>query len=79
MFNQERIIKDIIHHYGIDISYYLALGLLHIEDAKNWLIRQEYMRLYKGGEYSYKTVKAYLSDRYSVSISKIEKLIYRNL
>ena len=78
MVNHQRIIKDILHHYRIDISYYVALGLLHIDDAKNWLIRQEYMRLYNKGEYSYKQVKSYLSNRYEVSISTIEKLIYRN-
>jgi len=78
MFSHQRIIKYILHHYKIDISYFVALGLLHIDDAKNWLIIHEYMRLYNGGEYSYKQVKTYLSDRYSVSISSIEKIIYRN-
>ena len=78
MFSHQRIIKYILHHYKIDISYFVALGLLHIDDAKNWLIINEYMRLYNGGEYSYKQVKTNLSDRYSVSISSIEKIIYRN-
>ena len=78
MFTHQRIIKDIIHHYGIDITYFVALGLLHIDDAKHWLISKEYRRLYNGGGYSYKKVKLYLSDRYGVSISTIEKIIYRN-
>lgn len=78
MFTHQRIIKDIIHHYGLDITYFVALGLLHIDDAKIWLISKEYRRLYNGGEYSYKQVKAYLSARYGVSISIIEKIIYRN-
>jgi hypothetical protein len=79
MFTHQRIIKDILHHYGFDITYFVALGLLHIDDAKHWLINKEYRRLYNGGEYSYKEVKTYLSARYGVSISIIEKMIYRSL
>ena len=78
MVNQQRIIKDILAHYKIDISYFVALGLLHIEDAKHWLIKKEYQRLYNNGEYSYKNVKKFLSERYSISISSIEKMIYNN-
>lgn len=78
MCNYQRIIKDILAHYGIDISYYVALELLHIEDAKTWLIKKEYQRLYNNGEYSYKNVKKYLSERYSTSISSIEKMVYNN-
>ena len=78
MDNQQRIIKDILAHYKIDISYFIALELLHIEDAKNWLIKKEYKRLYNNGEFSYKNVKKFLSERYAISISSIEKLIYRN-
>ena len=78
MVNQQRIIKDILQHYKVDVSYFVAMGLLHIDDAKYWLIKKEYKRLYNNGEYSYKNVKKFLSERYTISISSIEKLIYRN-
>ena len=72
------IIKDIWNNYGIDISYYVSIGLLHIADAKNWLIINEYPRLYNNGELSHKEVKERLSKRYGISISSIEKMVYRN-
>jgi hypothetical protein len=78
-FEHNRIIKDIKEHYDIDISYYIAIGLLHIEDAKFWLVKNEYLRLYKTGSYrSYKEIKEFLIERYSISQSCIEKMIYRN-
>ena len=79
MFEHRRIIKDILDLYSIDTSYLIAVGLLHIDDAKNWLIRKEYIRLYNNGEFTYKEVKRYLRERYGVSISCIEKMVYRNL
>ena len=78
MFEYRRIIKDIWEQYEIDISYFVALGLLHIDDAKNWLGRQEYKRLLETSEYTCKEIKERLSGRYSVSISSIEKMIYNN-
>jgi len=78
MFEHRRIIKDIQEHYGIDITYFVALELLHIEEAKNWLVKQEYHRLFNTGEYSYKQVKEILSTRYSISVSSIEKMVYNN-
>jgi len=78
MFEHRRIIRDILEHYGFDISYYIAMEILHIDDAKIWLVKKEYHRLYNSGEYSYKQVKVFLSTRYSISISSIEKMIYDN-
>jgi len=78
MFEHRRIIKDIFENYGIDISYFVAIGLLHIEDAKNWLVRKEYYRMAETKEYNYREIKERLSTRYSISISSIEKMIYRN-
>ena len=78
MFEYRRIIKDIWEQYEIDISYFVALGLLHIDDAKNCLVRQEYKRLLETREYTCKEIKERLSGRYSVSISSTEKMIYNN-
>ena len=79
MLNQQRIIKDILQHYNVDVSYFVALGLLHIVDARNWLICHEYRRLHNHGEHTYIKVKLYLCERYDVSLSTIEKMIYREL
>jgi hypothetical protein len=79
MFEVKRIIKDIWANYGIDISYLIAVGMLHIDDAKNWLVRNEYERLYKSGDFkTYTEVKEYLIKRYDISLSSIEKMIYRD-
>lgn len=78
MYEQKLIIQDILKHYGIDICYQVAIGLLHICDAKNWLVKQEYQRLYSTGNYTYKEIKDLLSKRYDISVSCIEKIIYRD-
>ena len=79
MFELKRIIKDIWTIYGIDISFFISVGMLHIDDAKNWLVRKEYERLYKTGDFkTYTEVKEYLIKRYDISLSSIEKMIYRD-
>jgi len=78
MYEQKKIIKDILINYSIDISYFIAVGLLHIDDAKNWLVRNEYRRLYEQEFNTYTEVKKYLASRYGISISSIEKMIYRD-
>ncbi len=76
MFEHRRIIKDIFSLYGIDISYFVAMGLLHIDDAKKWLVKMEYFRLYRDEGYSYRQAKEILRDRYGMSVSSIEKMVY---
>ena len=77
MFEHRRIIKDIFRLYGIDISFMVMMKMLHIDDAKKWLVREEYHRLYREEGYSYRQVKEILRDRYGLSVSSIEKLVYR--
>ena len=78
MYEQDAIIKDVFKHIGVDISYLVAEGLLHINDARNWLVRREYFSLDEQGEMTLTKIKQILSKKYGMSISCIEKLIYRN-
>jgi hypothetical protein len=77
----KKVITDIIHEFGIDITYFVFIGLLHPDDARNWLIRKLYEKrriLYQRGETNenIETIKEDLSVKYGVSFSKVEKLIY---
>jgi hypothetical protein len=76
------VIRDILDEFGIDATYFVFIGLLHIDDAKNWLIKRLYekrRRAYQRGESdeNIEYIKEDLSLRYGVSFSKVEKLVYQ--
>jgi hypothetical protein len=61
---------------GIDAERLMEIGLLHPEDAKKWLVKYFYYQMSKRG-LKYTDIKLELSDRYFLSVSTIEKLVYR--
>jgi len=76
------VIRDILDEFSIDITYFVFIGLLHIDDAKNWLIKRLYEKrriLYQRGESdeNIESIKEDLSVSYGVSFSKVEKLVYQ--
>jgi hypothetical protein len=76
------VIRDILNEFGIDATYFVFIGLLHIDDAKNWLIKRLYEKrrmAYQRGESdeNIEYIKEDLSLRYGVSFSKVEKLVYQ--
>jgi len=76
------VIRDILDEFGIDATYFVFIGLLHIDDAKNWLIKRLYEKrrmAYQRGESdeNIEYIKEDLSLRYGVSFSKVEKLVYQ--
>jgi len=76
------VIRDILDEFSIDITYFVFIGLLHIDDAKNWLIKKLYEKrrmLYQRGESdeNIEYIKEDLSVSYGVSFSKVEKLVYQ--
>ena len=83
MRNEDRnVIRDILDEFSIDITYFVFIGLLHIDDAKNWLIKKLYEKrrmLYQRGESegNIEYIKEDLSVSYGVSFSKVEKLVYQ--
>lgn len=75
-----RLIKEIAEEIkqlsGVNALQLIEIGLLHPADARNWLIMQKYFQLYRQGM-TYTDAKYELSDKYGVSVSSIEKMIYR--
>ena len=61
---------------GIEAKRYIEIGLLDEKAAKRWLIRQRYWRMAREGR-TYSDIKQELSVEFGISISSIEKLIYR--
>ena len=55
----------------------LQLGILNINILKKWLVKELYYEAMKKGDKTCISVKYELSDEYNLSISQIEKLVYR--
>ena len=72
----QRIIEDIRQEFDLDLSEVLHRGILDPRDAKKWLVKQLYYKLYKTDR-TYTDIKNELSVKYDISVSSIEKLIYR--
>ena len=79
----ERVIIDLREHFGIEVENLVKRGLLPVSAAKKWLVRELYFTyakdghsIEKGGR-TYTNIKNELSDCYGVSVSSIEKMIYR--
>ena len=66
-------IRNII---GIDPSGLIEIGLIDPQYARKWVVKQKYFELAKTGR-TYTDIKYELSERFGLSISSIEKLIYR--
>lgn len=66
-------IKDIV---GIDAGKLFDIGLINANHARNWVVKQKYFQLAKTGR-TYTDIKNELSVDYGVSVSSIEKMIYR--
>lgn len=62
--------------FQVDIVPSIAIGLIGEQQIKKVLVKYEYEVLSKKG-IKYKEIKSKLSRKYGVSISWIEKLVYR--
>lgn len=81
----EKVITDIRAHFGIDIENLVKRGLLPANAAKKWLVKELYFAYAregntfgKGGR-TYTDIKYQLSIDYGISVSSIEKIIYRGI
>jgi hypothetical protein len=70
------IAREIKEVAGLDVEDLMKIGLLHPTDAKMWLLKQKYYLMAKSGM-SYTDIKYELSITYDVSVSTIEKMVYR--
>jgi hypothetical protein len=60
----------------VDVVPCVEIGLVNEQQMKRILVKHEYEELAREG-IKYKEIKARLSKKYDVSVSWIEKLIYR--
>ncbi|MFZ4402304.1 MAG: hypothetical protein ACOYO1_19900 [Bacteroidales bacterium] len=57
----------------------LDLGITNLTDLQKWLVRELYYEAKEKGDKSCVAIKNELCSEYAVSVSMIEKLIYRDL
>lgn len=73
----ELMLADKIHNtFKVDVVPAMEIGLFGVQQIKKILVRHEYDCMAKKG-IKYKEIKSTLSERYGVSVSWIEKLVYR--
>jgi hypothetical protein len=71
-----KIAEEIQKMTGVDAQKLMDLELLHPLDARKWLVKKKYYAMSDGNK-TYTEIKGELSLEYGLSISTIEKLIYR--
>ncbi len=74
--NNQIIAKEIRELTGVEAEELMELGLLHPVHARKWLVRKLYFIMARTGR-TYTDIKYELSVRYDISVSTIEKMIYR--
>lgn len=72
----EQLATDFMEKYQLDIKEIIDVGLVGEKEIVKALVRKEYEEMAKLGM-KYKDIKAELSEKYGLSVSSIEKLIYR--
>ena len=73
---EQKIVEDIRSHFGIDVEDIMGKGILPGKVAKKWLVKSRYYEMAKTGR-TYFDIKMDLSVEYDISVSAIEKMIYR--
>ena len=73
---RDLIIEEIEQIAGIDARQLLEKGLLTLKQARKWIVKQKYYQLARTGR-TYTDIKYELSIDYGISVSSIEKMVYR--
>ena len=76
--SEELLANKILQNFQIDITDAISIGLVGEREMKRALILKAYEEMAKEGM-KYKDIKAMLSKEYGVSVSSIEKMVYRPL
>ncbi len=69
------LVGDVLDKFNVDVFDAVGVGLVSEKDLKRVLIKYDYEKLAKSG-IKYKDIKKQLSEKYEVSVSSIEKLVY---
>ncbi|MCB2218974.1 MAG: hypothetical protein KQI35_01175 [Bacteroidetes bacterium] len=75
--NLEILAGSFMEKYQIDIKEIIDVGLVGEKEIIKALVKKEYDEMAKQGK-KYKDIKAELSGKYGLSVSSIEKLVYRD-
>ena len=73
---RDLILIEIQQLTGLDAEKLFEIGLIPANHARNWIVKEKYYQLAKTGR-TYTDIKYELSLDYGMSVSAIEKLIYR--
>ena len=74
--SKDLILGEIQQLTGIDAGRLFDIGLLSPDYARKWVVKQKYFQLAKSGR-TYTDIKLELSVDFGLSVSTIEKMIYR--
>ena len=74
--NVSLLVEDVFNKMGVDVLDAVKAGLIGRKELSKALIKYDYEQMAKQGR-KYKDIKAELSEKYGVSVSSIEKLVYR--
>lgn len=75
---EELLAAEILETMNLDVKEVVDSGLIGVKEMKRQLVRFYYHKMAKEGK-TYKEIKGVLSKRYGLSVSSIEKLVYRPL
>jgi hypothetical protein len=75
--SEEMLVSEVMDKLNADIRESIEIGLVGEKEIKRVLVKKEYENLAKEGM-KYKDIKVLLSEKYEVSVSWIEKLVYKN-
>ena len=73
---RDLILIEIQQLTGLDAEKLFEIGLIPANHARKWIVKEKYYQLAKTGR-TYTDIKYELSLDYGMSVSAIEKLIYR--
>ena len=73
---KDLILGEIKELAGIDAEQLLEIGLLTEDHARKWVVKKKYYEMAKTGR-TFTDIKNELSDCFGLSVSSIEKMVYR--
>ena len=73
---RDLILIEIQQLTGLDAEKLFEIGLIPANHARKWIVKEKYYQLAKTGR-TYTDIKYELSLDYGMSVSAIEKLVYR--
>ncbi len=74
--SEDLLANKILQNFQIDVTDAITIGLVGEREMKKALIIKAYEEMAKEG-LKYKDIKARLSKEYGVSVSSIEKMVYK--